>query len=93
MSSLLFGSISRAHTSDFECLIADLIEPQRLVRPGQVGPQDLAGVRAHHRIPARADLRLRLQLETRLISVDPAPGHRRQRREIALGMGEPDVLD
>lgn len=42
VSSLPFGSISRAHTSDFECLIADLIEPQRLVRPGQVGPQDLA---------------------------------------------------
>ena len=67
VSSLPFGSISRAHTSDFECLIADLIEPQRLVRPGQVGPQDLAGVRAHHRIPARADLRLRSSSSSRRV--------------------------
>ena len=84
---------SSAHQR-LECRIAHRIKTEDVESAGQRLPQQLAGVPAHHRIPAGTDLRLRSQAKFQrlLTGVDLAPRHRDQRRQLALRVRGPNVL-
>jgi len=80
-----------------ERVVAELVEPELVIHPGQRVPQQQRSRPLDQRLkpgrPGRARVRLQLPRELLLPGMQTSTGHLDQNRKISLGMRRSDVLD